>query len=165
MSTLAACSIQQPSSFQGYGSDPRRIIAFSSAQRNRLSLSEFDAKIPEWWVSGQCQNGPIWIPAALVFYPFAQTPAWLTTFAVSSNGVAAYKTADGALRRAWLELVERDAFQRATPDWENQASAPDLRIQAARRCSGNGGTHGAIRGGPCLAPAEPDRHSCSTSTR
>jgi hypothetical protein len=93
--------------------DPRRIIAFSSAQRNRLGISEFDAKIPEWWVSGRCQNGPIWIPAALVFYPFVQTPVWLTTFAVSSNGVAAYKTADGALRRAWLELVERDAFQRA----------------------------------------------------
>jgi len=93
--------------------DPRRIIAYSAAQRHRLGLSEFDVDKPEWWASGQCHDGPMWIPAALVFYPFAQAPAWLTAFAVSSNGMAGHITADGALHHAWLELVERDAFQRA----------------------------------------------------
>jgi hypothetical protein len=101
------------SALPGRWLDPRQVIAYSAAQRHRLGLSEFDAEVPEWWVPGESHDGPVWIPAALVYYPFAAAPPWLAPIAVSSNGVAAYPTAPGALRRAWLELVERDAYQRA----------------------------------------------------
>lgn len=92
---------------------PHDVVSYSTAQRNRLSLSEFDPDHREWWVRGETHTGPIWIPAALVFYPFMQPPHWLGESAVSSSGVAAYVTLEGAISRAWLELVERDAFQRA----------------------------------------------------
>jgi thiazole/oxazole-forming peptide maturase SagD family component len=93
--------------------DPRRIIAYSAAQRRRIGASEFSPDDHEWWVPGQSHNGPVWIPAALVFYPFASMPSWLAPSAVSSSGMAAHVTLGQALRSAWLELVERDAFQRA----------------------------------------------------
>ena len=93
--------------------DPRSIIAYSPAQRDRLRLDEFDTSRSEWWVCGENSAGQVWIPACLVFYPFAEVPPWLSASAVSSNGMAAFVTAEGALSRAWLELVERDAFQRA----------------------------------------------------
>jgi hypothetical protein len=93
--------------------DPRSIIDYASAQRDRLGLGTFDPEGQEWWVRGEDRGGSVWIPAALVFFPFTRVPSWLSPSAVSSNGVAAYPTHDGAQRRAWLELVERDAFQRA----------------------------------------------------
>ncbi|MBM9510469.1 YcaO-like family protein [Actinacidiphila acididurans] len=93
--------------------DPRSIIDYAPAQRDRLGLGTFDPDGQEWWVRGEDRDGPVWIPAALVFFPFTRIPAWLSPSAVSSNGVAAHPTYDGARRRAWLELVERDAFQRA----------------------------------------------------
>jgi hypothetical protein len=101
------------SALPGRWLDPRHVIAYSAAQRRRLGLSEFDAENPEWWVPGQSHDGPVWIPAALIYCPFAALPSWLAPYAVSSSGMAAYPTAPGALRRAWLELVERDAYQRA----------------------------------------------------
>ena len=64
-------------------------------------------------LAGESSDGPVWIPATLVYYPFAAPPPWLAPIAVSSSGMAAYPTAQGTLRRAWLELVERDAYQRA----------------------------------------------------
>lgn len=99
------------SELDGRWLDPRAIICYSPAQRRRLGLAEFDPDDPGWWVRGQSPGGAIWIPAALVFYPFIRLP-WLAGSAVSSSGMAAYVTADGAIRRAWLELVERDMFQR-----------------------------------------------------
>ncbi|MFC4034422.1 YcaO-like family protein [Streptomyces polygonati] len=93
--------------------DPRSIIDYAPPQRDRLGLDTFDPAGPEWWVRGEDRSGPVWIPAALVFFPFTRVPSWLSPSAVSSNGVAAYPTHDGARHRAWLELVERDAFQRA----------------------------------------------------
>lgn len=91
---------------------PESIFAYTPVQRHRLGLSEFDASVEEWWVEGTNRNGPVWIPAALVFYPFP-VPSWLTEHAVSSNGMAAHESTEMARRHAWLELVERDALQRA----------------------------------------------------
>jgi len=55
---------------------PHDVISYSVAQRSRLGLSEFNPEDREWWVQGEANGGPIWIPAALVFYPFKQLPRW-----------------------------------------------------------------------------------------
>ncbi|MGY1728374.1 YcaO-like family protein [Geodermatophilus sp. SYSU D01062] len=91
---------------------PDRAIDYSAAQRRRLGLSRFDPRTPEWWGKGEGAEGTVWLPAALIYYPFTKLPSWLPASAVSSNGMAAYPTLREATRRAWLELVERDAFQR-----------------------------------------------------
>jgi len=93
--------------------DPRAIVSYSARQRADLSLGQFDADSPEWWVEGESRQGPAYIPAALTYCPFPAIPKWLCGSAVSSSGVAAHPDPKEARLRAWLELVERDAFQRA----------------------------------------------------
>lgn len=92
--------------------NPATIIAYTAAQRRRQHLREFSPKKPEYWVDGVRAERQIAVPAALVFYPFASMPDWINAGSVSSNGVAAGPTREFAQAQAWLELVERDAFQR-----------------------------------------------------
>ncbi|GIH02169.1 hypothetical protein Rhe02_02360 [Rhizocola hellebori] len=93
--------------------DPHDIISYHPAHRARLGLLEFDPHRPEWWVVGQRAGRPLWVPAALVFSPFPHLPGWLHDGYASSNAAAAHVDPDQAVLRAWLEGVERDAFQRA----------------------------------------------------
>ena len=91
---------------------PKEIAAYSGAQRLRRGLSLFDPNEPEWWVQGDGPAGRIWIPAALVFCPFTGDESWLAPGFSSSNGSAAHLSVDEVRKKAFLELVERDAFMR-----------------------------------------------------
>jgi thiazole/oxazole-forming peptide maturase SagD family component len=93
--------------------DPRDVVRYSDRQKAKFGLSEFDVNAETWWVGGVQHDRDLFVPAALVFSPFPAVPRWLHWSATSSNGVAAHTTYDQAARSAWLELVERDAFQRA----------------------------------------------------
>lgn len=100
------------SSLAGRWLDPRTVISYAPPHQKRLGLTDFDPDKPEWWALGADIRGELWIPAAMVYYPFGDVPSWLHPSAVSSNGMAAFTDRDGARLRAWMELVERDAFQR-----------------------------------------------------
>jgi hypothetical protein len=92
---------------------PNDVFAYNEAQHERHGLVPFSPEQAEYWACGERIDGtPVAIPAALVFSPFPR-PAWLAPGAQSSNGAAAGRSIEDARRRAWCELVERDAFIRA----------------------------------------------------
>lgn len=94
--------------------NPEAVVSYSESQRARLGVVPFDPEEPLWWVLGQGAEGePAHLPAALVFYPFLGMPGCVHASAISSNGVAAHPSRQVAIQAAWLEAVERDAFQRA----------------------------------------------------
>ncbi|BCB77722.1 hypothetical protein GCM10022251_81970 [Phytohabitans flavus] len=94
--------------------DPSTVISYDAAHRERLGLDVFDPARLEWWTAGQRPDGtPIWLPAALVFMQFPDLPPWLHHGYLSTNAAAAHPDPEQAVLRAWLEAVERDAFQRA----------------------------------------------------
>lgn len=94
--------------------DPRNVAAWDDRQREAHSLVAFDPNELEWCVQGQrCGTDEnVWVPAGLVYCPFRTRMPWLHPGLQSSNGAAAHVDVDEAMRRAWLELVERDAFMR-----------------------------------------------------
>jgi ribosomal protein S12 methylthiotransferase accessory factor YcaO len=63
-------------------------------------------------VPGECNGERIWLPACLVVGRLSQWPSWFHPSAASSSGVASHPSLPTAIRSAWLEAVERDAFQR-----------------------------------------------------
>jgi hypothetical protein len=86
----------------------------------------FDPARPEWWVTGHRPSGaPIWLPAALVFTPFPDVPGWVHDGHLTSNATAAHPDPEQAVLRAWLEGVEREAFQRARTTGIELASVPE----------------------------------------
>jgi ribosomal protein S12 methylthiotransferase accessory factor YcaO len=91
---------------------PDTVISYQPAHRERLGVSAFNPHEPQWWLRGCRAGQPIWLPAALLTVPPKPWPSWWHHSSLSSNGVAAHPQADAAAVNAWLELVERDAFQR-----------------------------------------------------
>jgi YcaO cyclodehydratase, ATP-ad Mg2+-binding len=103
--------------------DPSEMVSYTAPQRQRLGLSTFSPEDEAWWVRGESldhRECRTWIPAAMVFAPFPEVPGWANGGIQSSNGAAYHPDRAEAIRRAWLELVERDAFLRA---WR-QAQSP-----------------------------------------
>jgi ribosomal protein S12 methylthiotransferase accessory factor YcaO len=93
-------------------------IAYRSEQRERLGLEPYSPEAVEQWITGFRWDGTrVAVPACLVWCPFPR-PRWLAHGAQSSNGAAAWGGLREARRRAWLELVERDAFIRM---WRTEA--------------------------------------------
>lgn len=93
-------------------------FAYRSEQRERLGLEPYSPEAVERWITGFRWDGTrVAVPACLVWCPFPQ-PRWLAHGAQSSNGAAAWGGLREARRRAWLELVERDAFIRM---WRTEA--------------------------------------------
>jgi hypothetical protein len=92
---------------------PDAVISYQASHRERLGVRPFDPTEPEWWGPGRRNGRPVWIPAALTATDLPEDPGWWHPSAVSSNGVASHPCARQAAARAWLELVERDALQRA----------------------------------------------------
>jgi len=89
------------------------VISYSEPQRHRLGLTEFRPDVSEWWVRAHDLSGErVWVPAAVVYAPFPDVPDWLEEGFMTSNAAAAHVELDKAVENAWLELVERDCFQR-----------------------------------------------------
>lgn len=92
---------------------PSEVLKYSQHQRDAFHLTDYADDEEEWWVRGAWGNGrDVYIPAALVFCPFPDSPPWLGPGFTSSNGVAAHTSQASARRAAWLELNERDAVMR-----------------------------------------------------
>jgi ribosomal protein S12 methylthiotransferase accessory factor YcaO len=91
---------------------PDSVISYEPAHRERLGVSAFDPYEPQWWLPGRRAGRPVWLPAALLTVPPQPWPSWWHRSPLSSNGVAAHPQAELAAASTWLELVERDAFQR-----------------------------------------------------
>jgi ribosomal protein S12 methylthiotransferase accessory factor len=66
--------------------------------------------IPFVWATDASSGAPVGVPADLVYLRSVSGIPWCT---ITSNGLAAHRTAGAALRAAFWELVERDAFFRA----------------------------------------------------
>lgn len=107
---------------------PRSVIAYDDHHRERLGLTLFDEHATEYWVQALNSCGtPVMVPAALVYSPFPDLPPWLEGGYMSSNGMAAHTDPNEAADRAWLELVERDAFQRLRAE---EAPPPQVAISS-----------------------------------
>lgn len=110
---LPADAIYAPArELHGAWMPPDSVISYQPAHRERLGVSAFDAYEPQWWLPGRRAGRPVWLPAALLTVPPKPLPSWWHHSSLSSNGVAAHPQAELAAASAWLELVERDAFQR-----------------------------------------------------
>lgn len=99
--------------------EPRTIVAYSQEQYARpdFPFAPFDREASVSWKDGMevTTGKSIAILADHVFFP-RSLGADRPYTAVSSSGAAAYTTEEGALERAVLELVERDAFMTAWLD-------------------------------------------------
>ena len=88
----------------------------------------------QWTVAWDvARRTPVEVPRDLVYLTVSDGPEWCT---MTSNGLAAGRTAGAAARSAVLELVERDAFFRA---WYAGRSHPTLaldRLVAAGETAG-----------------------------
>jgi hypothetical protein len=91
---------------------PEHLVRYSDEHRARLGVDAFNADEAQWWVPGERAGERIWLPAALVVGRVPGQPSWYHPTAASSSGVAAHPVFHQAVRSAWLEAVERDAFQR-----------------------------------------------------
>ena len=109
--------------------DPRSVVAYDTAQyrRSGFPFRPFDPRRRYAWTEGweQRSGRHVAVLADCVFYRNALPRKFQRRLysAASTSGVAAYPTRDGAMQRAVLELIERDAFMRA---WLARAVAPDI---------------------------------------
>ena len=111
--------------------DPEQFYAYSEGQlaSDDLGLQRFSAKRKYLWRAGvEVETGrSVHLPAECL-HPWEALPAWARRQAcanANTSGVAAWPDAEGALTRATLELLERDAFLRA---WLSGSAPPQLSI-------------------------------------
>jgi thiazole/oxazole-forming peptide maturase SagD family component len=96
--------------------DPRLYAPLTAKQDQRLpELQPFDEAITRHWVYGLDVHAgtPTLVPADLTFFPLdhASFSGPRGVYA-NSSGVAAFTDEPGAMERALLELIERDALMR-----------------------------------------------------
>ena len=105
---------------------PDTIVAYREWQlQMHPSLVRFDSAQPRLWVKMVNLEDRIrWMLADLVFYPFGKAGTQLHSHA-NSSGMAAHVTAESAVKNAWAELLERDAFMRR---WLSRQSPPQVLI-------------------------------------
>jgi hypothetical protein len=104
--------------------DPRDIICYRAWQREMFGdLAPFDPGQRRLWIRLHTAAGqPRWALADLIFYPLGDAASQLHTTATSS-GMAAHTAPELAVRNAWHELLERDAFLRR---WYARSSPPQV---------------------------------------
>lgn len=117
-------------SFDSLGADamhPDQVIAYQPWQLDQNpQLATFDPAVQRLWVRcvDSSGSGIRWVLADLVFYPIGRPGALLHARA-NSSGMAAHPDSRLALRNAWLELLERDAFLRC---WYARSSPPPIEV-------------------------------------
>lgn len=107
--------------------DPSDFIRYSDAQRRRAGFpfTAYDAGRTMAWCAGTdvLRGVPCHLPADCI-HPWTALPASQPRHtAASTSGVAAWTDPEGALTRAVLELVERDAALRA---WLSRSAPPQI---------------------------------------
>jgi ribosomal protein S12 methylthiotransferase accessory factor len=102
-----------------------RLVRFSERQYARAGApARFDPERPIAWAPARSAGGAArWVPASLVFTPYAEPQPGRRIGDATTSGVAADARAEVAARRALLELVERDAFMWT---WLQRLSRPSI---------------------------------------
>lgn len=111
-----------------HAADPRRIVAYAPSQyaRQDFPFAPFDEHAEYLWKDGvdYLSGRRVAVLADLVHWGHAPKDLHRLPFTITNtSGVAAYPTQQGALERAVLELVERDAFMRV---WFSRAAMPTV---------------------------------------
>lgn len=114
--------------------DPRKIMPMTKDQLARQNLAQFNENLQISWTNGKTLSGSrIFIPTDMVYYGYKSAGnriAWS-----NSSGVAAFTDLEGAINKAALELIERDALMR---NWlmrksPEQVSCDSLPIHLQKR--------------------------------
>lgn len=95
--------------------DPREVAPLSYAQLHRIkSIQRFNEDIELEWVKGyDIDDNAVYAPIDLVFYPISKQDITRPLVAkATSSGFATYTDTEEAKKRAFLELIERDALMR-----------------------------------------------------
>lgn len=108
--------------------DPRQIVAYAPSQYTRqdFPFAPFDEHAEYLWKDGvdYASGRKVAVLADLVHWgPSVTGSQGLPYTMANTSGVAAYPTQQGALERAVLELIERDAFMRV---WFSRAAMPTV---------------------------------------
>ena len=101
---------------------PYKVLPYSEEQLTKKSrLEPFDENMTMQWIKGFRKNGSgVYIPIDTVFYPISEKRIGRKKVAdANSSGMATYTDYNEAVKRATLELVERDAIMRM---WLNKKS-------------------------------------------
>lgn len=109
--------------------DPRRIVRYHRGQyiRNNFPLKLFNDGRECLWKDGRnaMTGETVYILSDCIYFPYVpKTPRY--TFA-NSSGTAAHLDWNEAVKRATLELVERDAFMVI---WLNRLTMPLIRMES-----------------------------------
>lgn len=95
--------------------DPREVAPLSYAQLHRIKgIQRFSEDLELEWVKGVDMYGKtVYVPIDLVFYAMSKEEISRPLVArANSSGFAAFTDIEEAKKRAFLELVERDALMR-----------------------------------------------------
>lgn len=122
------------SSLGGNWLDPRNVRPMSKDQLEKKPyLKEFNAKETMEWVQGKRADGTdVWVPVDLVYYPLHLQRRLVSE--ADSSGVAAHFDVDEAKKRAFYELIERDAIMRlwATKQSPKQVNPEQLGVHICK---------------------------------
>lgn len=99
--------------------DPRVEFPLHPNFVEKFNLRQFDEKQDQEWIIGKRLKSQqkVFVPTDCVFYPLPCD--YHMCFGVTSNGVAAGQTYEGAVHSALCELIERDAIM---VSWYSQQS-------------------------------------------
>lgn len=108
--------------------NPNTLMHLDEDQLTGAGLCVFTDNSPARWVPGiEYPSGRnIELLADLCLYPFHDREGGGPYFWASSSGMAAHRTRERAITKAFLELVERDAFMRV---WLSRKSPPHIPLK------------------------------------
>jgi thiazole/oxazole-forming peptide maturase SagD family component len=105
--------------------DPRRIVCYHNSQypKKNFSLKPFHDDQEYFWKDGrEVMTGKmVYVLSDCIYFPY--TPATPRYTYANSSGTAAHPNRNEAIKRATLELVERDAFMIV---WLNHLAMPQI---------------------------------------
>ncbi len=109
--------------------DPRQVVQYlhDKSPNGLRRPFRFEPSTDWWWKEGHdhWSGARVWIAADQVYYgaELDNVMSGKPYYRATTSGVACFPTAHGALERAVLELLERDAFMRA---WLSRVRLPDV---------------------------------------
>ena len=91
--------------------DPRKIAPLTPEQAKACGVKPFDESLKINWTLGRTWDGQrIYVPSDLIFY--GSNPTENQIYFGHSSGIAAHTDYQEAIKRATIELIERDALMR-----------------------------------------------------
>lgn len=136
------------SDLPGASLDPVDLVLYAPHQYAELRYAPWDADHPIGWVCGRSwgSDEPIWLPSLAVHLNHEAADAGEFICPVTSNGLACGGSAEHALLKAALELIERDAFMlmwllQVPPQPLSTDGLPDAQLQDLMTAYARRGVH------------------------